>query len=256
MRRAAKPARAPRPTGRAVWNAPPAEELEVAAPAAELAAPLAELRAELTDAEALAKPDEREALNDERELSAEVAAAVPLEKPVLVALEKMVVEPTVEVTTEPAASVKVVKRASVVMADAPPAAPPAAPKMVVDPTVEVITEPAASVKVVKMAEVVIAEESSPPSVTVAVDDGLVTKVVSVVVVAPPAPEEAVPEAPPALAQYARPKEMAVAASAALQTALEQSRIPYPKSLFSQRQVTSVGPHPRVEARPSMLVMQS
>lgn len=77
-------------------------------------------------------------------------------------------------------STMVVRRAEVVIADAPPA--PATPKMVVDPIVEVITDPAESVMVVKSAEVVMAED---PTVTVSVPVGDVTKAVSVFVVAPP-----------------------------------------------------------------------
>lgn len=138
--------------------------------------------------------------------------------------------------------------------EADPAAPP---KIVVEPMVEVRVDPSV-VMVVRRASVEMAE-----SVAVTVPVVSVATVVSVVVVAPAPPaaveapeaaeEAALPAAeeaePPEATdwQYCSPKAIAVAASVGLQTALEQSRMPYRKLTLLQRQATSVGEHPRAWA---------
>lgn len=217
----------------------------------ELAPPRAdEMLAMALEAEELAPARAELAVDsapDATELTASVAEAA--------ALSKMVLEPMVEVMTE-SPDVMVVTTGTVEMAlpaaPAPPPTTPPTPKRVVEPIVEVMTE-SPEVMVVKRASVVTALADS-----TTVEATLVTRVVSVVVAAPLAAdeaaeltteaadetmEEATEETDPALAQYCSPKAMAVAASAALQTALEQSRIPKRKFSLPQRHPMSTGEHP-------------
>jgi len=225
--------------GTAVWTAPAPFEVDVAVAAeaaddpaelAECATLLALLEAEEATLEALLSADD--AVDPAPAETDEADAPAPLPKIVVLPIVLVKVEES-EVSTLTMAEVVIAElepEPEPVLEPDPPAPP--TPKIVVDPMVLVmVDEPLVST--LTMAEVVIAEEDppAPVEVSVTVEDGEVTRVVSVAVAADPVLDAALVEVPPPAAerpaeeQYACPKLMAWLATSEPQAWLEQSRIP-------------------------------